>query len=58
MARRSIVFVILITVRGSIFAQTGASALRDYVGLINQTYHPGIVAYFEKIRAELDKSSL
>ncbi|MDR2072830.1 MAG: serine protease [Spirochaetaceae bacterium] len=55
MARRGIVFVILIMVCGSISAQTGASALRDYVGLINQAYHPDIVAYFEKIKAELDK---
>jgi serine protease Do len=39
----------------SVFAQTGAGALRDYVGLINQSYHPDIVAYFEKIKARLDK---
>jgi serine protease Do len=37
------------------FAQTGASALRDYVGLINQTYHPDIVSFFEKIRTDLSE---
>jgi len=35
------------------FAQTGAGAVRDYVGLINQTYHPSIVDYFEKTKAVL-----
>ncbi|MDR2964159.1 MAG: serine protease [Treponema sp.] len=39
----------------SLFSQTGAGALRDYVGLINQTYHPGIIAIFEKIKADLTK---
>jgi serine protease Do len=33
-----------------------ASVLRDYVGLINQSYHPGIVAYFEKTKKELEKA--
>jgi len=33
-----------------------AGALRDYVGLINQSYHPGIVAYFEKIKTDLEKN--
>jgi serine protease Do len=53
MNRRSIVFVVLITVCCAAFAQTGSSALRDYVGLINQTYHPDIVSFFEKIRTDL-----
>ncbi|MCL2229798.1 MAG: serine protease [Treponema sp.] len=35
-----------------IFSQTGAAAIRDYVGVINQTYHPDIVSYFEKTKAE------
>jgi len=38
-----------------VYAQQGASALRDYVGLINQTYHPGIVSYFEKAKKEYEK---
>ena len=36
-------------------AQQGASGVRDYVGLINQSYHPNIVSYFEKIKAELQR---
>jgi serine protease Do len=36
-------------------ATASAAALRDYVGLINQSYHPGIVAYFEKMKADLEK---
>jgi len=41
-----------------VFSQQPPSAvvLRDYVGLINQSYHPGIVAYFEKIKTELEKN--
>jgi len=43
-----------------VFSQQGAApsagVLRDYVGLINQSYHPGIVAYFEKIKKELEKT--
>jgi serine protease Do len=35
------------------FGQTGA--LRDYVGLINQTFHPDIVSYLGKFRNEFDK---
>jgi len=60
MKRRSLlVFLILIFVFSvRIFSQQApsAGALRDYVGLINQTYHPGIVAYFEKIKIELEKN--
>ena len=41
----------------SVFSQQGASStgLRDYVGLINQSYHPGIVSYFEKTKEKLTK---
>ena len=42
-------------VSANLFSQTGAAALRDYVGLINQSYHPGIVAIFEKMKADLTK---
>jgi len=34
-----------------LFAQTGAAAVRDYVGVINQTYHPDIVSYLQKWKA-------
>jgi len=36
-------------------AAASAAALRDYVGVLNQSYHPGIVAYFEKVKADLEK---
>lgn len=38
-----------------VFAQQGAAGIRDYVGLINQSYHPGIVSYFEKAKERLVK---
>ena len=37
------------------FSQQGAASLRDFVGLINQSYHPGIVSYFERAKDELAK---
>jgi serine protease Do len=42
-----------------IFSQQipASSGLRDYVGLINQSYHPGIVSFFEKMKADLAKRS-
>jgi serine protease Do len=50
MKRRVIAPVLFVLVCFSAFGQ---GALRDYVGLINQVYHPGIIAYFEKIKTEL-----
>ena len=57
MSRNYIFFLIvfLLVFPAFVFAQQGASALRDYVGLINQSYHPGIVSYFEKVKKELAK---
>jgi len=59
MTRRSFIFLVLIVVFPvCVFSQqqnSSASGLRDYVGLINQSYHPGIVAYFEKMKADLAK---
>ncbi|MDR2587966.1 MAG: serine protease [Spirochaetales bacterium] len=37
-----------------VFAQS-AAALRAYVGLVNQSYHPGLVEYLEKVKARLQK---
>jgi len=52
-------FVILFVFPFYVFSQQQSSAaaggLRNYVGLINQTYHPGIVAIFEKAKAEYAK---
>ena len=48
-----IFLVLIISFPDFIFAQ--ASVVRDYVGLINQSYHPGIVSLFEKIKKEFEK---
>jgi len=59
MTRRFSIFLFLVVVFPlCVFSQqqtSSAAALRDYVGLLNQTYHPGIVSFFEKIKAELTK---
>jgi serine protease Do len=60
MARRFflVLGVLIFLAPGYVFSQqqtASAAALRDYVGLINQSYHPGIVEFFEKIKAELVK---
>jgi serine protease Do len=55
MNRRFIsIFVFAFVLSVCVFSQQTAS-LRDYVGLINQVYHPGIVAIFEKIKTDLSK---
>jgi serine protease Do len=54
MFRRGFYTIILLFCTGFYcFGQAGA--LRDYVGLINQTFHPDIVAYLQKFRSEFDK---
>ena len=54
--KRYIAFLFICVFPVCIYAQQqGASVLRDYVGLINQSYHPGIVAYFEKAKKEYEK---
>jgi len=58
MKRFLFLFCLILLIPLSLFSQqaaTGAGALRDYVGLINQSYHPGIVAIFEEIKADLTK---
>jgi len=53
-----IVLVLFVVVPACVFSQqqtASTAALRDYVGVINQSYHPGIVAYFEKVKADLVK---
>jgi len=49
--------ILILALPVSVFSQQipPAGVLRDYVGLINQSYHPGIVAFFEKIKADLAK---
>jgi len=53
--KRYITFLFICIFPVCIYAQQGATILRDYVGLINQSYHPGIVAYFEKAKKEYEK---
>jgi len=57
MARRCFLFciVLFLVFPFSVFSQQGASGLRDYVGLINQSYHPGVVAIFEKLKQDFQK---
>jgi serine protease Do len=52
-SRRIILFLFFISAACSCFAQ--ASLLRDYVGLINQTFHPDIVKYMEKFKENMEK---
>jgi serine protease Do len=60
MIRRSllIVLVFIFVLPAWVFSQqapqqTTPAPLRDFVGLVNQTYHPGIVAIFEKLKTDL-----
>jgi serine protease Do len=59
MKRRFYIFTaLLFAIAFNVFSQqssASAGGLRSYVGLINQTYHPGIVAIFEKSKAEYAK---
>lgn len=55
MFRRIFLAVIITFAAGAFCFGQSAGALRDYVGLINQTFHPDIVAYLQKFRAEFDK---
>ncbi|MDR0876857.1 MAG: serine protease, partial [Treponema sp.] len=51
---RNLLIVLFVFIAGTPgFTQT--SQLRDYVGLINQTFHPSVVTYMEKFKAELEK---
>jgi serine protease Do len=56
--RRFFLIFLLLVIPFSVFSQAASSSgLRDYVGLINQTYHPGVVDYFEKLKEEIGKRS-
>ena len=56
MSRYTIIFMLFVF-PFHVFAQQGATSLRDYVGLINQSYHPRIESYFGKARDELAKQN-
>jgi serine protease Do len=54
MFRRIVLAAVLIFSAGAFcFGQT--ESLRDYVGLINQTFHPDIVAYLGKFKADFER---
>jgi serine protease Do len=54
MSRRVFLLPVLFCIfRSFCFGQT--ESLRDYVGLINQTFHPDIVAYLGKFRADFER---
>ncbi|MDR1972423.1 MAG: serine protease [Treponema sp.] len=54
MRRRIFLAAAIISVSGLFcFGQT--ESLRDYVGLINQTFHPDIVAYLGKSKADFER---
>jgi serine protease Do len=54
MHKRSILFLLfLLFLTAGVFGQT--SALRDYVGMISQTFHPDVITFLEKLKADLEK---
>ncbi|MDR0494669.1 MAG: serine protease [Treponema sp.] len=54
MLRRSILCVVLLFAAClTCFGQT--AALRDYVGMISQGFHPDIVTFLQKLKSDLDK---
>jgi serine protease Do len=53
-AKKFLWVVVLLFAAMTVFGQ--ASALRDYVGTIEGTYHPDALAYFDKIKENLRKN--
>jgi serine protease Do len=53
MSRKFIFCFVLIFIAGFAFGQT--AALRDYVGMISQGFHPDIVTFLEKLKTDLDR---
>jgi serine protease Do len=53
MSRKFAFCLILMWIAGFAFGQT--AALRNYVGMISQGFHPDIVSFLEKLKSELDK---
>ncbi|MDR2842173.1 MAG: serine protease [Spirochaetaceae bacterium] len=52
--KRSVCLLFVLFAAQAAFCQ--ASLLRDYVGVIHQSYHPDVVAYLEKIKARSAKN--
>jgi len=53
MSRKFIFCFVFLFIAGFAFGQT--SALRDYVGMISQGFHPDIVSFLQKLKTELDR---
>ena len=54
MYRRSILCVLVfLVINSSVFSQ--ASVIRDYVGLITQSFHPDVVKYMKQLQNDLQK---
>jgi serine protease Do len=53
MSRKLIFCFVLLLMAGFAFGQT--SALRDYVGMISQGFHPDIISFLQKLKTELEK---
>jgi serine protease Do len=53
MSRKLILCLVLIFIAGFAFGQT--SALREYVGMISQGFHPDIITVLQKLKSELEK---
>jgi serine protease Do len=53
MSRKFIFCFIFIFIAGFTFGQT--SALRDYVGMISQGFHPDIITFLQKLKTDADR---
>ena len=54
MIRRLVLFALLCCAfTAAAFAQSGAAQVRNYVGLINQSYHPSLVSFLERAQDEM-----
>jgi serine protease Do len=57
MSRRSIIIgvVLLFFACFACFGQTSPAALRDYVGMISQGFHPDVITFLQKHKSRLEK---
>ncbi|MDR0443074.1 MAG: serine protease [Treponema sp.] len=57
MIRRSLLLIVFLFVSGTVcFGQT--AALRDYVGMISQGFHPDTIEFLRKLKSNLEKKGL
>ena len=57
MKKTSILFflVLILFFPICVFSQQNTAALRNYVGLVNKVYHPGVIEYLENMRDRLSR---